>query len=256
MKNLTDIVNSELEAAGFSKEAYNPFLSKDRDQRGNKPENDSSAADEVLNGMPATPNPGEMIRDRVRGDSSPMMRNPIQFKEAAARLARQLPMKDVLKGVIQKQASQELGLRSRNEVYQTFTGSEVINNIKLASMREMMLKYLPDEMMLPLVQKFKGTSMFPTQYADELEALLSGRMLRSAGQAGDVNTARKLFEGFGGAPKIDPSDLASLTLKAHDYDKMLRAAAQAPSMSPAVAAALGLGAGALGTHMLSQGGSQ
>ena len=251
MQTLTDMVDSELEAAGFHKEAYNPFLNKDRDQRTNKPENDPSTADEVLSGLPPTPEQSA----RTRGDTSPAMRNPALFKEATARLARELPMKDILKGVIEKQASQELGLRSRNEVYQTFTGSDLINHIKLASVREMLLKYLPDEMMLPLVQKFKGTSMFPTQYADELEALLSGRMLRSAGQAHDVDAARKLFEGFGGSPTIDPSDLAGLTMKAREFDQIMQAAKQVPSIGPGTAAAMGLGAGALGTHLLNRGAS-
>jgi hypothetical protein len=176
------------------------------------------------------------------------------MKQAMLKVAQKLPMREILQGMIEKRSAEMAGLKSRNEVYQTFTGSDLINHIKLAGMADRMLGLLPDEWALSVIRNLKGGRLgFPAQYADELEAGILGRALRSAAEAGDIPAAQRLFEGAGGAPVIDPEVLAGLQAKARAADEFLRDPMERYLSGMGTGVPIGFGAGLVAPRLLNQG---
>lgn len=242
MLSLADVVDRELEDCGFSKVAYNPFTGANHERpavehdRSGAPIKPTGATDDAQADYVA-------VRGREHKTSPVFNGHPAKV---AAELAGMIPTHKLLANLIEKRSSRACGLKSRSEVFQAFTGSDAVNRIKLAGIREMALKYLPDELMLPLVRRLKGTAAFPAEYADELEALMVGRGLRQAAATKDVAKARELFEGMGGTPTIDQSMLATLQNKADLFEK-LKATGRIPSESTGLGFVPGLAVGAMGT---------
>jgi hypothetical protein len=249
--DLDTIIDLELEEAGFGKKAVNPFTTKEHGRP--HPEDTSSSGgptsstnrssvetSRLAANIPSDSESGTRLQDFDTAKA--MYRNPIVALKHAA--ARGLPLKSVLKKLAQDRAGQKIGMASGNEVHQAFTSSEAINRIKLAGMASALANMLPEELVLPLIRKFKGTQIFP--HAADVEAFLLGKGLRSAAEGQNMAKAQRLFEGAGGVPSIDPSTLAALQMKAHSYDQ------SNPLMQALMGAGLGGLAGAgLASHLQS-----
>jgi len=255
VQTLSEQVERELEEAGFPKVAYNPFTTADRDRPVIHHDGKDLPAEAASLG--SSSNAAQNDFDKVRGrdhKTSPMFVSMPAMKQAMLRVARELPMKQLLQGMVEKRAAEVAGLKFRNEVYQTFTSSDLLNRIKLAGMADRLLRMLPDEWALSAVRNLKGRSLgFPAQYADELEAAIMGRGLRAAAQTGDVEAARALFEGAGGAPTIAPDVLAGLQAQAQAADDFLKNPMERYLSGMRAGGALGLGAGLIAPRLLNQG---
>jgi len=252
VQTLSEQVERELAEAGFPKVAYNPFTTADRDRPVIHHDGKDLPAEAASLG--SSSNAAQNDFDKVRGrdhKTSPMFVSMPAMKQAMLRVARELPMKQILQGMVEKRSSELAGLKSRNEVYQTFTGSDLLNRIKLAGMSDRLLRMLPDEWALSLVRNLKGGRL--GSYADELEAGVMGRGLRAAAEAGDIPAAQRLFEGAGGAPSIDPVDLAGLQLKARAADTFLKDPMEQYLSGMTTGIPLGIGAGFFAPRLLNQG---
>ena len=229
--SLQALIDRELDEAGFGKEGFNPFTSKDHGRPGARADTPSETTVGLVDDIPSDSAAATKLQDA--GSAKALFRNPIiAMKSAAAKM----PVKQLLNKLAQNRAGKAMGMASGNEVHQAFTSSEAINRIKLAGLATTIANWLPEELMLPLVQKFKGTAIFPQ--AAEVESFLLGKGLRAAAESRDVAKARRLYEAAGGVPSIDPLDLWNLKLKAEAMDS-LRA-------GPWTRAAMGAGAGTLG----------
>ena len=225
--DLQGLIDKELDEAGFPKKAYSPW---EDDQVGARTDKSEDTLMDLSEDVPGD----SAVASRVQGSGKAKVqyRNPVlALKEAAA----QMPMKQLLRKIAQDKAGKRLGLKTGNEVHQAFTGSDAVNHLKLAGMAKAIANLLPEELLLPLVQKFKGTKIFP--HAAEAEAFLLGKGLRAAAESQDLEKARRLFESAGGVPSIDPADLLGLQMKARHYDA-------GPSyLSPLLGGLAGLGLG-------------
>jgi len=233
--DLHEIVDRELDAAGFSKAAFNPFTTKDH---GRPAPGIDRSSDDVKALSEDIPDDSE-IATKVDGSdkAKAVYRNPIAVvKQAVAGM----PMKQILRKVAQDRAGRKLGLRKGNEVHRAFTRSEAVNRLKVAGMAQAIANLLPEEFLLPLVRQFKGSKVFP--HAAEAEAFLLGKGLRAAAEVQDVEKARRLFEGAGGMPHIDPSQLALL----QSQSQVLKDYVASPMSQTAWGAGLGGLAGAAG----------
>lgn len=228
--DLQELIDRELDAAGFPKEAYNPFTTKDHGRPSPDTDRSSDAVSALAEDIPEDSSGATRLKGETK--ASPQFRNPVLLAKAAAAA---LPMKAILQKIAQDRAGKKLGLTSGNEVHQAFTRSEAINHLKVAGMAKALANLLPEELLLPIVRKFKGTKIFP--HAAEAEAFLLGKGLRSAAEAQDLEKARRLFEGAGGVPHIDSSVLGELQMKGLALDEL--------RTTPWSRALMGLGAGGL-----------
>lgn len=241
--DLHELVDRELDEAGFPKAAYNPFTTKDHGRPGPGPDRSSEDVRRLSEDIPDDAEMATRLEESSK--AKPVYRNPIAaVKQAVAAV----PMRQVLRKVAQDHASRKLGLRKGNEVHQAFTRSEAVNHLKLAGMATAIANLLPEELLLPLVRKFKGTRIFPN--AAEAEAFLLGKGLRAAAEAQDVDKARRLFEGAGGLPHVSPEQLALLQTQSQALKDYVASPMSQTAWGAGLGGLAGLAGGAALTHHL------
>lgn len=236
---LQEMIDRELDSAGFGKVARSL---PPRDPRVDLPEN----SDATISGLADTEDVAPTLNENDGRRGRDLKATPAFASGNAIKTAGPVDLVAQLKDRLRKSALAKLGSTSPES--QIFSKSEYLNRIKMAGFLDSAARFVgenaPAETTLKMVSGFRNLL---GQYAPKslglLESTLAGRAIQEAGRYKDVDMARRLFESFGGAPTIDPLELASLRTRAELYGDLSKNIFSQSGPALAVGALGGLGAG-------------
>jgi hypothetical protein len=238
MNTLQECIDDVLEDAGFAKSALpHPGMGSAFAVSRHAP---SAAPVSIPSAAAGETPPSKRGGSRINEASvTPTISSPSglnQFKNASS-----YDLVGRYRRIMREKVAGACGLRAGSDLSKTFGASDTLNILKLAGFADRMLNAIPAETSAYVAGAARSAlGGYSPQALVDAEKFLIGRAMQEAGAAVDPEKARRIFESLGGHPQISYDDLATLAMKARDYDSMTRR----PYSTPAVAG-LGIGLGGL-----------